>query len=151
MLKVSIKNIKSQQITNVAQFETQELAQEWIDRHSNMGSFGKLERLIPQSECSPEELAEALELLPEVIGEDGFVSPALARLPQTFEVIIEDITAQAEQEKINEEALKFLANSDWKVIRHRDQQDLGIATSLTGEEFQDLLQERQMARNAILR
>lgn len=150
MIQVSIKNIKSQQITNAAQFEAQEIAQEWIDCHSSMGSFGKLERLVPQSECNPEELAEALELLPEVVGDDGFVSPALARLPKTFEVIIEDITAQVEQEKINEEARSFLSSTDWKIIRHQDQVALGVQPSLTNEEFMALLSERQLQRQRVV-
>lgn len=65
--------------------------------------------------------------------------------------VYEDTTEKELQDKINQEAEKFLLESDWKVMRHRDQQDMGLATSLTGEEFQQLLQERQMAREAIIR
>lgn len=46
-------------------------------------------------------------------------------------------------------ALQFLNDTDWKVMRHLDQQQLGIATSLTAEEFQELLHQRQMARESI--
>ena len=42
-----------------------------------------------------------------------------------------------------------LNNSDWKVIRHRDQVDAGIPTSLTDEEYQSLLAWRQERRNAV--
>jgi len=46
---------------------------------------------------------------------------------------------------------KNLAESDWKVTRHRDQQALGIETSLTEEEYQILLEKRQEWRNTINR
>ena len=40
--------------------------------------------------------------------------------PESFDVMIEDITAKLDQEKINEEALKFLAETDWLIIRELD-------------------------------
>lgn len=55
------------------------------------------------------------------------------------------------QDKTNAEAQKFLDESDWKVLRHRDQQELGLATSLSSDEFQELLRQRQMAREAIVK
>lgn len=67
------------------------------------------------------------------------------------EIILTIIPINKERELQNQEAQSFLDSTDWKVIRHRDQQELGIATSMTAEEFQDLLQQRQMARNAIVR
>jgi hypothetical protein len=54
------------------------------------------------------------------------------------------------QAQTNQDAQQYLDNSDWMVLRHRDQQELGIATSLTAEEFQDLLQQRQLARTRIV-
>jgi hypothetical protein len=61
------------------------------------------------------------------------------------------VSQKKSQEKTNAEAQAFLDSSDWKVLRHRDQQDMGLATSLSGEEFQELLQQRQMAREAIIK
>ena len=60
------------------------------------------------------------------------------------------LSAKSQQET-NAEAQKFLDESDWKVLRHRDQQELGLATSLSGDEFQELLRQRQMAREAIVK
>lgn len=60
-----------------------------------------------------------------------------------------EVESKLEQEKQNAEALKFLADTDWQILRHRDQQELGLTTSLTAEGFQDLLRQRQMAREAI--
>ena len=52
--------------------------------------------------------------------------------------------------RASEEARDFLTNTDWKVIRHRDQLDLGVPTSLTAEEYTFLLQQRQSAREVII-
>lgn len=56
-----------------------------------------------------------------------------------------------EQERINQNARDFLNETDWMVIRHRDQLALGIPTSLTEEEFQQLLLDRQAARDQVIR
>src|SRR5574344_929862 len=50
----------------------------------------------------------------------------------------------------SKESSKFLTDSDWKVIRHRDQLALGIETSLSEEEYLALLQERQNARERVI-
>lgn len=44
----------------------------------------------------------------------------------------------------------FLDNTEWKVQRHRDQLELGITTSLTQEEYMELLRQRQEARDGIV-
>lgn len=43
----------------------------------------------------------------------------------------------------------LLGTTDWKVLRHLDQLNAGIDTSLTAVEFQALLAERQAARARI--
>ena len=58
--------------------------------------------------------------------------------------------ASEAQEQINHEARQFLADTDWKVIRHRDQLAQGITTSLTTEEFQQLLAQRQTRRDEVV-
>lgn len=75
----------------------------------------------------------------------------LAKHNFSGEIVITDITAKLEQEKINAEAQAFLDATDFKIIRHLDQQNLGISTKLTAEEFQELLHQRQMAREAIIK
>lgn len=52
--------------------------------------------------------------------------------------------------KSNQELIQILAETDWKVLRHRDQLELGIETSLTNDEFIALLQERQESRNMVI-
>jgi hypothetical protein len=65
------------------------------------------------------------------------------------EIVITDITAELEQARINEEALAFLNSTDYKVLKYRDQVDMGQTPDLTVEEFQFLLTQRQQARNTI--
>jgi len=144
MIIVSIK--KQDVITNQASFPTREEADQWLAQHEGMGSFGQKKQVLKQQ----------VEVSPAVLGEDGEeISPAQfeeqeVELPG-YEVEIEDLSAKLEQEKANAEAQKFLDESDWKVLRHRDQLELGLATSLSEEEFRELLRERQAARERIVR
>ncbi|MEE3350451.1 MAG: hypothetical protein VZR09_10485 [Candidatus Gastranaerophilaceae bacterium] len=50
----------------------------------------------------------------------------------------------------NEEAKNYLNKTDWLVIRHRDQLALGQTTSLTNEQYLDLLTKRQAARERVV-
>ena len=47
------------------------------------------------------------------------------------------------------EAEQFLNSTDWKIIRHKEQQDLGIETSLSQDEYLNLIKERQERRNIL--
>lgn len=67
-----------------------------------------------------------------------------------FEVEIVDISEELEQLENNKQSIALLANTDWKVLRHRDQIELGITPSLSDVEYQELLLERQAARNSII-
>lgn len=47
------------------------------------------------------------------------------------------------------EAEKFLKETDWKILRHKEQQELGVEASLSEEEYLDLIIERQERRNLL--
>jgi len=47
------------------------------------------------------------------------------------------------------EAEEFLQSTDWKVIRHKEQQDLGVETTLTQDEYLELITKRQEWRNIL--
>ena len=47
------------------------------------------------------------------------------------------------------EAEQFLNETDWKIIRHKEQQDLELETSLTEDEYLNLIKERQNRRNIL--
>jgi len=50
----------------------------------------------------------------------------------------------------NEEARNYLNDTDWLVIRHRDQAALNQETSLTEVQYLDLLTKRQAARERVV-
>ena len=50
----------------------------------------------------------------------------------------------------NTEVKNYLNDTDWLVIRHRDQLDLKQETSLTNEQYLDLLAKRQYARERVV-
>lgn len=139
MLKISIT--KNSTITHSAKFETQEMLEQWLAKHEKIGTFG-----------TPAHTVQ-LELTPAIIGENGEVIQEATfeevNVPADYTYEIIDISAQIQAQKNSADARKFLADTDWKILRHQDQQALGIATSLTAQEFFDLLQERQAAREAI--
>lgn len=58
--------------------------------------------------------------LPERPELDSEGNPTGVILPAEYTIEIEDITAQVEQQKINEEALAYLASTDWMIIRAMD-------------------------------
>lgn len=50
----------------------------------------------------------------------------------------------------NAEARSYLNDTDWKVIRHRDQVAKASNTSLTETKYKALLTERQTARDSVI-
>ena len=64
----------------------------------------------------------------------------------------EILQLQEEQQTISATniALSFLNDTDWMVTRHRDQLDMEIETSLTDDEYKNLLRERQYAREQVV-
>ncbi|MCG8336758.1 MAG: hypothetical protein MJE63_19810 [Proteobacteria bacterium] len=60
-------------------------------------------------------------------------------------------TSEEEQVKESWDSIIFLRGTDWKVTRHRDQLDMGIETSLSDDEYKQLLQERQLARGKVIK
>ena len=136
MIIVSIK--KDGQLTNQGQFSSNEEAQAWLAKHEGMKTFGQPKQIIQQQ----------IELQPAVIAEDGSVlQEAVMEMQEVelagdYEVIIEDISAKLEQEKINAEAQAFLAATDWMVIRALEK---GIELS------PELKAERQAARDRIVK
>lgn len=135
MKQVSIKNKVSQQITNQAQFDTQAKIDAWIVECESVEAFGKPEHQV------------------EILDEDdmSFEPKQFETIPSEYTIEVEDISAQVDQEKINEEAQAFLDKTDFKILRHYGQVSLGIELSLTEEEYLILENQRQEARERIVR
>lgn len=52
-------------------------------------------------------------------------------------------------ENEKKEAEEFLQDTDWKILRHKEQQELGVKTSLSEEEYINLITERQERRTLL--
>jgi hypothetical protein len=47
------------------------------------------------------------------------------------------------------ESLEFLNSTDWQIIRHKEEQDLGLETSLSDEEYLELITKRNKMRGKV--
>jgi hypothetical protein len=151
MKQVKITNIHNQEFGG--QFESEAEMQAWIDDCIAKDVWGKKEHTLTELvEKSPAKEAELDE-------EGNEISPAIEAefeevhtlVPAEYEIVIEDISAEVEQEKINAEALSFLNSTDFKVLRHLRQKALGQELSLSEEEYLALEQERSDAAARIVR
>ena len=108
---------KNEVLTNQLDFETQEMLESELARHEGMGSFGQ----------KKETVERQVLIFPAVVDSEGLeISPAQFEAQMVdlegYTVEIIDISAQLEQERINSESLKFLAESDWMVTRMAETQ-----------------------------
>lgn len=118
MYKISI--LKDQVTTNEAIFETLDLANNWLEKGQSLEWWGKSEQQELDSEGVP----------------TGNVIPA------EYEVIIQDISTEIEQEKTNAECLKYLQETDYYIVRFME----------TGKEVpQEVLDKRAEARLKIVK
>lgn len=60
------------------------------------------------------------------------------------------VLEEKEKEIKNAEHREFLTKTDWKILRHIREKALGIATSLTEQEYLELEQQREDAANSII-
>lgn len=64
-----------------------------------------------------------------------------------YPVLVEPvITPEQLQQQTNAAARQYLASTDWIVRRHNDELDMGDTTTLTSEEYLQLLMERKQKR-----
>ena len=63
-------------------------------------------------------------------------------ISKNYEVVKTDITSEEDQKSLNQEKRKFLKDTDWLVLRHRDQVDSGSPLSMTETEYLQLLDDR---------
>lgn len=133
MKKVSIK--KQGIETHGAQMEDPTA---WIAQEVANNSWGLPDRWLPDSPMSPlsdEEKAKATETrVVDDVTEYFF--------PAEYTIEITDITAEIEQEKANAEALKYLAETDWLMIR-----ELEIGKPMPEE----IKIKRQQARDKVVK
>lgn len=61
----------------------------------------------------------------------------------------EHVTQMQAQQELNRTCMRYLASTDWQVLRHIRQCHLGMPTSLTTEAYTQLEQQRQQAADSI--
>ena len=101
MIKASV--LKNDIETNCGLFETQALAEAWVQSCEEKNKFGQ---------------------------------------PGDYSIVYTDVSSQLQQQQTNEQALKYLAETDWYIIR---QQETGMSVP------QDILNARAAARASIVR
>lgn len=133
MFKVIVTNPNKLGSPFKGEFDTQELAQAWIESQ------------LAKSNCPWGKLEHQVEDQPAVYDESGeLISEATyITVPQEFEVEGPiDISAQVEQESINAESLAYLAITDWLIVRELE---TGVVCP---EEIKNM---RQLARESIIK
>jgi hypothetical protein len=117
MKQVSIK--KNNIVTNQAKFATQELADAFLAREIANKSFGKNERELTEEQAIMEgsdiENAASSRVVETIDGE-----VTLYTFAADYTVEVEDITAQALAQQESEQALQYLKDTDYYIIRELD-------------------------------
>jgi len=99
------------------------LSQRWA-----LGKIGFENQVLEEKKVIEQEYIAAIA---EVMDEQGnIVQAAVPEVPEVshmeyfleaeYTIEIQDVTAQVNQQKQNEEALKYLAETDWYIIREMD-------------------------------
>lgn len=121
MIKIIVKN-NANVIMFDPIFETQDLADAWLNRMLSARVFGKPERWVREGEEDTSNALETLEVEDLAATE---TEPAIThieyRLPAEYTIEQEDVSAQVEQEEINRQALQYLVDTDWYIIREMDE------------------------------
>ncbi len=141
MFKIQIKNLTNV-LTNEAQFDTMQNLNAWYDSVVPSGAFGKLEREV--REIAEGILADGEDISKSIsVREEEFMGEIIKfhTLPQEFTSTITDITAEHQAQVESQQALAYLASTDWYIIRELDS---GLPCS---QEIKDL---RAAARLKVL-
>lgn len=114
MIEVRVK--KQNVVTHKDIFPSQNDADVWINRHVALGTFGKPERWVDEELCELQG-----EVIADAIAEQMTGGPDHEHKQYKFsaEYVIEqeDVTAQVAQAETNAESLRYLAATDWYLIR----------------------------------
>jgi len=95
------------------------------------------------------------EAVPVFSNDSPVIAKEVISMPDDYIIpgqIWNDLTSSVEdtQDSLNNKARNNLYNTDWKVIRHLEQVNAGVTTSLTDEEYSALLTERNNYRNQVI-
>jgi hypothetical protein len=150
MIVATIKKLDGTYLDH-GKFVSEEVAMIWFQPKINQGIYGQ-----PFVPAVYREVVTVIS--PAVVDENGVevqsevteISQVLfaEEIPAAFEITFAEPTLT--QQEISAQNLELLSLTDWQVMRHRDQLDAGATPSLTEEQYQQLLAQRQAARDAII-
>lgn len=117
MIKVQIK--KQNIVTNEAKFETQLEVESWVLKESQNGSFGKLDRWLRESDFRGESIDQSVtsRIVEGQLGQPPYTE---YNFPQEFEIVYTDITLEVQIQQESKEALQYLKDTDYLIIREID-------------------------------
>lgn len=104
---------------NPAQFETVEISPRitHIEQRLVSEAVYEMEQILIKEAVLDEQ---GVEIEPAQYEQRQKLAPVLIQ-PASYEVLIDDLTLEKEQQAINKEALKYLADTDWLIIRELDE------------------------------
>lgn len=145
MIRVNIKDKLSNVITHSSLFESQEQADIWIDENKKVNAWGKPERILSEHDCilAGENIEDAVQIIEDILIDHSVIKSY--KFLASFEIV--QLDASLEKEK--QDAIKILAQSDYKILRHIGQKALNVQTSLSEEQYIALENIRQAARNKL--
>lgn len=118
MFKIQIKNLQNI-VTHQAQFESEQSCLDWLNVVKVTGAFGKLQRNVKEIS---EGVLDNNEDISKSIGSVEMTDVLgniikIHNLPQEFSHEIIDISDELLAQQESDNALKYLASTDWMVVR----------------------------------
>lgn len=130
MKKVTIKKVSDSSTLQIANFENDVTMNEWIEMLAETKAWG-----------SP-------EINEEVLNENGEITTNST--PAEYEVLIEDCTAEVEQERINKEAKEYLVKTDYVVLKFAEALAKGESIEGLKLKYETVLLNRASVRDQIV-
>lgn len=124
---------------------SQEEADSFIKNTIASGKVGKPDRWVADQDLQSrgEDKSKALETK-ETGGPDSL--SMVYRFGTEFLVSKMDVTREFIAKQEAEEAMSFVAKTDFKIIRHFEQIALSVPPTMSDKEFKDLMRAREKAR-----
>lgn len=135
MFKISVKNLSNVE-THSGKFSSQEELDSFKNSCIARNLWGKAAGSYPIQELSSSELAQEISRTTDEYGN------TLVEIPVQYTTEITDISSQVAQDSTNTTSLKYLADTDWYVIRYLE---TGVAIPA------DITTARAAARASIVR
>lgn len=128
MKKLSI--IKNNEVVQFALFQDDQVMNDFIEMLAETKAWG-----------SP-------EINEEILNENGEITTNST--PAEYEVLIEDCTAEVEQERINKEAKEYLVKTDYVVLKFAEALAKGESIEGLKLKYESVLENRAAVRGQIV-